>query len=388
VRKEIADMSATEWSDYVRALNGLRTNGVYANYVSIHGNNAGLAHGGCYFLPWHREFLYRFERELNKIVPGVTVPFWDWTKVVSGRRINEAFANDPVWTTRMGGANGNGPIPNAPFSGWSAGGQTCRRDFFAGNGNVGGDGDSYTFASSEQLSTVATGSDSYADFVVFLEGQHNNPHVAIGQTMSFVGISPLDPMFWSHHSFIDKVWRDWQLAGSGNAFGGDWSDRPCSTSTSMTPFSISVTGILADTSQCTTYAGSSSAGPTARFGLADGEVSVRQASSAALSISSAAERRRHIATIAQKKQSQPTAYKEAVALGLRQIETMQRASRKFRMPEGQIAKAVALYRNLLLKEAVDVVNDTSIAGKSVQTIVAEGRTQAANVTSGGGSGSS
>jgi tyrosinase len=386
-RKEISDMTTTEWNNYVRALNGIRTSGVYARYVSTHGNNAGLAHGGCYFLPWHREYLYGFERELNKIVPGVSVPYWDWTRVVSGRRINEAFANDPMWTSRMGGANGNGPIPNAPFQGWSAGGQTCRRDFRTGNGNIGGGGARYTFISSEDVGVAVRGRDSYASFSMYLEGAHNAPHVAIGQTMRIVSVSPLDPMFWSHHAQIDRIWRLWQLAGSGNAFGGRWSGRSCSTSRSMTPFGKTVSTILSNTSPCTIYVPSSSAGPTSRFSIMEDGMSVRQTSSTALTIDSAAERNRYLTSVAQKKRRQPSAYKAEVMAGLSKVDTMQRASRIFGMPEDQITQAIRFYRTLLLKRGVDVVGDALIESKSTQAITAEGNLQAANLGSNGTSSS-
>ncbi|HUF08410.1 MAG TPA: tyrosinase family protein [Rhodothermales bacterium] len=37
------------------------------------------AHQGSAFGPWHREFLVRFELELQKFDPTVMLPYWDWT---------------------------------------------------------------------------------------------------------------------------------------------------------------------------------------------------------------------------------------------------------------------------------------------------------------------
>ena len=31
------------------------------------------------FLPWHRAYLYNWEMAMRDQVPGVTVPWWDWT---------------------------------------------------------------------------------------------------------------------------------------------------------------------------------------------------------------------------------------------------------------------------------------------------------------------
>ncbi|TPV99064.1 MAG: Grixazone synthase [Beijerinckiaceae bacterium] len=31
------------------------------------------------FLPWHRAYLYNFEMAMRDRVPGVTLPWWDWT---------------------------------------------------------------------------------------------------------------------------------------------------------------------------------------------------------------------------------------------------------------------------------------------------------------------
>ena len=31
------------------------------------------------FLPWHRAYLYNWEMAMRDRVPGVTLPWWDWT---------------------------------------------------------------------------------------------------------------------------------------------------------------------------------------------------------------------------------------------------------------------------------------------------------------------
>jgi hypothetical protein len=116
-------------------------------------------------------------------------------------------------------------------------------------------------------------------------------------------------------------------------------------------------------------------------------MSVRQTSSTALTIDSAAERNRYLTSVAQKKRRQPSAYKAEVMAGLSKVDTMQRASRIFGMPEDQITQAIRFYRTLLLKRGVDVVGDALIESKSTQAITAEGNLQAANLGSNGTSSS-
>jgi len=48
---------------------------------------------------------------------------------------------------------------------------------------------------------------------------HPNPHNNIGGDMSQM-YSPNDPIFWSHHAFVDYIWAQWQ-ASNGYGFGND-----------------------------------------------------------------------------------------------------------------------------------------------------------------------
>ncbi len=49
----------------------------YNNLALIHQNHC--QHGWERFLPWHRIFMYEFEKALQDQCPSVTMPYWDWT---------------------------------------------------------------------------------------------------------------------------------------------------------------------------------------------------------------------------------------------------------------------------------------------------------------------
>ena len=52
----------------------------YDLFVRMHQPfNAVAAHGGPAFLPWHREYLMRFESALQAVDANVTIPYWDST---------------------------------------------------------------------------------------------------------------------------------------------------------------------------------------------------------------------------------------------------------------------------------------------------------------------
>lgn len=49
----------------------------YNNMALIHQDHC--QHGWERFLPWHRVYLYEFEQVLQDVMPGVTLPYWDFT---------------------------------------------------------------------------------------------------------------------------------------------------------------------------------------------------------------------------------------------------------------------------------------------------------------------
>ena len=55
---------------------------------------------------------------------------------------------------------------------------------------------------------------TFRAFQAELEGLHGLVHNAVGGTMATAS-SPADPLFWLHHSFVDRLWARWQASPQG-----------------------------------------------------------------------------------------------------------------------------------------------------------------------------
>ena len=40
-------------------------------------------------------------------------------------------------------------------------------------------------------------------------------HVWVGGTMGLIPVAAFDPIFWAHHTMIDRLWYLWQLTHPG-----------------------------------------------------------------------------------------------------------------------------------------------------------------------------
>jgi hypothetical protein len=75
----------------------------------------------------------------------------------------------------------------------------------------------------------------------------------MGGDMLDLNLSPNDPMFYLHHAFIDKVWREWQQRSGGNEFSGTQGGRSVSRSSTMAPWGRSAGSVLDTLSRCVKY---------------------------------------------------------------------------------------------------------------------------------------
>jgi len=187
LRKNYNFMSDDQKQRFVGAIKKLRDSGVVRQFADIHNTNFWLGiHGTSHFLPWHREMLYRFEQELQKVDSSVTIPYWNSTA--------DNSPNSPLWADAFLGQ----------FNYlW-----TLQRAFGAAPGS--------------HLPTLKQvqdnqGQPTYQAFWPDLQDNiHNPPHMWVGGIMA-TGYSPWDPAFYLHHCWIDMLWAWWQTWHPGTS---------------------------------------------------------------------------------------------------------------------------------------------------------------------------
>lgn len=170
---------------FIQALYHVKSTGLVDQLAEIHARHFNMGiHRSSHFLPWHREMLLRFERELQKFHPDITIPYWDSTA--------NRNTSDPLWNDNFLGQFN---------SEWNLGRAL-------GSGSL----------SSPMEVVTNQGRDTYNTFWRELENPvHNRPHVWVNGVMASIS-SPGDPVFYLHHCWIDLLWAKWQLAHPGASF--------------------------------------------------------------------------------------------------------------------------------------------------------------------------
>lgn len=224
LRKNIDKLKPDELKNFRTAYSRMmkiKDNRGYSYYAGYH----GLPHFLCWhhgrdwdgytevhlFLPWHRAYLYRFEKALQDQMSGVTLPWWDWrTKDTKKAKIPDAFSAVTV--------DGE---PNPLYK------------FHISLPEYGIDKDTQRFpgesvdvpSSLPTPDEIATLIDDpkrhFDDFSNDLEDFHDSVHGWTGGSvrrnggiisgeMSDISLAAFDPIFWSHHCMIDMFWWKWQ----------------------------------------------------------------------------------------------------------------------------------------------------------------------------------
>ncbi len=187
----------------------------YERLVAIHMNTPNeLLHNSPYiFLPWHRWFLVQFESLLRRIDCRLTLPYWHWSRVA--HHWWSGSGNEDFWSSEDHGLGGDGNptdqcVENGPFNRgkWHLlkmiGGGCLTRNF--SYASLTGD--------SEHLSrTFALPVEKFLEFEeIVREIYHDEIHNAVGGTM-FKPTASNAPEVIPHHSFLDKIWLQWQKKG-------------------------------------------------------------------------------------------------------------------------------------------------------------------------------
>jgi len=229
IRKNANALSTDERDRYLAALT--KINATYANYIQFvrthsrdsSGSGGSLvahrqAHSGSGFLPWHRAFVLNIERILQSADPSVAVPYW---------KFDDNAPN--IFTAGFFGSNSAGnfaTLTGNPLNTWTLAGESIpqagiqRKTPYGDNGHP-------SLRTESQTLALGGATFQYGAFRNSMETDpHNMAHARSGFTdpntgaplpgASWVGGSPAiatrDPIFFSLHANIDRLWAKWQFA--------------------------------------------------------------------------------------------------------------------------------------------------------------------------------
>ncbi|MGH3794116.1 MAG: tyrosinase family protein [Pseudonocardiaceae bacterium] len=196
-------------------------------------------HASWFFLPWHRMYTYYFERIVRKAVVSQggsadwALPYWDYSAVAPANTLPPAFRL-PTW--RVDDADQPNPLYTSHRAPGINDGASLspRQTSFAY---------AFSFTNFTDLPAPSFGggrapATHFSRFTGALENQpHNIIHDLVGGPgagqcqqgwMSDPNCAAQDPIFWLHHTNIDRLWTNWLAQGGGRTDPTDqaWLGTP------------------------------------------------------------------------------------------------------------------------------------------------------------------
>jgi hypothetical protein len=215
VRRNIGGMDASDpillsYRKAIAAMKALPTTNPlsWAYQAAIHGTTLPgshtawntCEHGTHFFWSWHRMYLYWFERIIRKMSGDScwALPYWDY--------------HSPTERT----------LP-VPF-------RDSASELFTSNRGFGWNAGTASFPATHVDPSAGMAQVAYFSGQSSIESNpHNNVHVDIGGWMGSVPTAAQDPVFYIHHSNIDRLWNLWLAQGGGRT--DPLSDVPWKTNT-------------------------------------------------------------------------------------------------------------------------------------------------------------
>ncbi|KAL8710083.1 MAG: hypothetical protein Q9225_007361, partial [Loekoesia sp. 1 TL-2023] len=226
LRREWRSLSQEEKIEYIQAVKCLKTvpsllqlnQTLYDDFPWVHKNFGEDSHDAAPFLAWHRYFIHVYEQKLQEHCGYQGhLTYWDWTLDW------ENITLSPVWDDKTGfGGTGNAStgtpifkaycVTEGPFAGLEV---PYFEDIYKPHCLLRGfDGNLKDFR--ERIHPGALMdlllSPDYSSLNLGLE---HGPHVAIPQSVNgdfSLHTAPFDPVFFLHHTQLDRMWWRWQHA--------------------------------------------------------------------------------------------------------------------------------------------------------------------------------
>lgn len=184
------------------------------------------------------------------------------------------------------------------------------------------------------------------------------------------------PMFFSHHAFVDKIWWDWQrTAGNGGKFGGMHGGGPASLNTRMLPWGRTVREIIEELSPCIEYASGAMQASRMSIPVLERAAAVQQSTAEAkpAKIETILAKRKVQKNIAEKKIMSPSLYKKELKEALAVLNALKSSLRRIRAPPSFIDRVEKSYKVIEQKIGVDVDEATKLVQASDAAVVDDGK---------------
>jgi tyrosinase len=225
-RRSARRLSAGQQADFRQAISEAQQIGDdrgYQYWAGVHGLPLPIScvHHRELFLPWHRAYLYFFEKALQDRVPAATLPWWDWTNHSEG-------IPGPYARRKVDGRKN--PLFDSPI-------QASGREAPRQTRTTRAPGEPGQLPSPGAVEAALANADFFT-FQTQLESIHDGIHVWTGGTMGSIATSAYDPLFWAHHCMIDRLWYLWQLRHPGAGVPASLLDR------ALAPFPMTVRDTL------------------------------------------------------------------------------------------------------------------------------------------------
>lgn len=210
-RRDITTLSAAELRAYRDAFRAIQASGEYARVAGYHGCPDLYCHDETpyrRFLPWHRAYVLELEKALQSVDSSVAVHYWDWTSndsIVTG--IPAAFTDVDY---ESGGSTHANPLRQFKFNCGGENRATRRNPLDPSNllqlqneVNQAFDRTDYNSFNANTASPMG------------VQRPHGNLHGFVGRDMGSTTYAAFDPIFFAHHSNVDRQWAAWQESSNG-----------------------------------------------------------------------------------------------------------------------------------------------------------------------------
>ncbi|KAJ1965551.1 hypothetical protein GGI12_000692 [Dipsacomyces acuminosporus] len=225
VRKEIRSLSPDEWNIYKNAVTAAQRDGWNNWFGYTHNMVADAIHSSAKFNTFHRAFLRDYENVLRRYDQRVAIPYWN--ALVDYQSPDRSA----VLGSQYLGSNGDEST-------------SCVRDGIASTWNPAypnvhclkrkyNNGKSISpWYSPEYMTSILQTTQSYDVLRASIENSlHGTVHLSLNGDMGTM-YSPMDPVFWIHHSNIDRIYAQWQAINPGERTyqynGVDIKNKPVS----------------------------------------------------------------------------------------------------------------------------------------------------------------